>query len=48
MAHKTDLLNDHDIIMANAEPKPIPVLMVSCVYDMIASFLNMGSGVRQY
>ncbi len=46
MAHKTDLFKDHDITMANAEPKPIPVLIVSFVYDMMASFHNMGSGVN--
>jgi hypothetical protein len=39
IAHKTDLFRDHDMTIARAEPKLIPVFIVSPVYVMIATSL---------
>ena len=35
IAHRIDLFIDHDITIASAEPKLIPVLIVSCLYDIV-------------
>jgi len=47
IAHSTDLFTDHDITIASAEPKLIPVRIVSFLYDILQSLLYFpGLGVQ--